>query len=343
MNHLNATIPSTATILDAMRSIDVSSEQVALVVAPDGELLAIVTDGDIRRAILAGKSLDTPALQAGSRTFTSVAEGIERSAAVALMLQKSITSLPVVDTAGKLVDLITLRRALSVQERPAWAVIMAGGKGERLGDLTSAMPKPMLPIGGKPILEHLVNLLVSHGVRRIFISVNYLGRMIEDHFGDGSRFNAVISYLREDRPLGTGGALSLLPEKPKHPVLVMNGDLVTAVNLGRLLDHHMKGGFAATIALREHVVKIPFGVVDHAQGRIGALKEKPTLTYSINAGIYAISPELLPLIPGDRLYPITELFERCLKEDRSLGAWHLQETWDDVGLPEEYARVGGAG
>jgi dTDP-glucose pyrophosphorylase len=332
-------ISPTATVLDAMRAIDVGSVEIALVCDSDRTLRAIVTDGDVRRGILSGRPLTTPILEVAATRFTSLPPTASRAEAVRLMLDRQFKAVPVVDGAGKLVDLHTLHSALSVQDTGAWAVVMAGGKGERLGELTQAIPKPMLPVGDKPILEHIVGLLVSHGVRRIFLSVNYLGQMIEDHFGDGSRFRCRIQYLREDQPLGTGGALSLLPERPQHPVLVMNGDLVTAVNLTRLLEVHHQGQHAATLCLRDHVVKVPFGVVETQGSRITALKEKPVLSYAINAGIYCLSPHLLSRIPGDRLYPITELFDDCLKRGEMLGSYHLDEAWSDIGLPEEYAKA----
>jgi dTDP-glucose pyrophosphorylase len=332
-------VPPTATALEAMRVIDASGLEVALVCDAERKLLAVVTDGDLRRAILAGRQLSEPVLAVGSQRFTSLSPAASRADAVRLMLARSFKSIPVLDADGRLVGLHTLHTALAEQDCGSWAVIMAGGKGERLGELTQAIPKPMLPVGDRPILEHLVNLLVGHGVRRIFLSVGYLGQMIEDHFGDGARFRCRIEYLREDQPLGTGGALSLLPERPSAPVLVMNGDLVTAVNLTRMLAFHRQGGHAATIALRDHVVKVPFGVVETNGVEITALREKPVLSYAINAGIYALEPRLIARIPGDRLYPITELFDDCLIRGERLGGYHLDEVWNDIGLPDEYARV----
>ena len=339
MHLSDLTVLPTATIIDAMRAIDVGSLETALVCDVAGILLAVVTDGDLRRAILAGKPLSTPVIEVGSRTFTSLPPEASRADAVRLMIDRQFKAVPVIDASGKLVNLHTLYSALSIQDCGSWAVVMAGGKGERLGELTQAIPKPMLPVGDKPILEHIVGLLVSHGVRRIFLSVNYLGQMIEDHFGDGSRFRCRIEYLHEDKPLGTGGALGLLPEVPTHPLLVMNGDLVTAVNLTRLLEVHQTGGHAATMCLRDHVVKVPFGVVDVDHGKVTALREKPVLSYAINAGIYSLSPHLLARIPTDRMYPITELLDDCLKRGESLGGYHLNEAWNDIGLPEEYAKA----
>ena len=337
--HPAIVVPLTATALEAMRAIDAGGLEVALVCDAQRRLLAVITDGDLRRAILAGKPLTTPASAIGNARFTSLSPEATRADAVRLMLVRNFKCVPVVDAAGVLRDLHTLHGALHIQDCGSWAVIMAGGKGERLGELTQAMPKPMLPVGDRPILEHLVQLLVGHGVRRIFLSVGYLGQMIEDHFRDGAHLHCRIEYLREDQPLGTGGALSLLPEQPTAPLLVMNGDLVTAVNLTRLLAFHRQGGYAATLALRDHVVKVPFGVVETAGQRITALREKPVLSYAINAGIYAIEPRLLQRIPGDRLYPITELFDDCLTRDEAIGGYHLQELWNDVGLPEEYSRL----
>lgn len=325
-------------ILDTMKVIDRSGLEVALVCDGRRKLVAVVTDGDIRRALIAGRPLTTAIGEVGNRKFTSVGKDMPRFEAVRIMLERGFKCLPVVDADGRLEDIHTLRNALLGQRTDSWAVIMAGGKGERLGELTQAIPKPMLPIGDRPILQHIVEHLVAHGIRRIFISVNHYAKMIEDHFGDGSRFLCRIEYLREDRPLGTGGALTLLPEPPTAPLLVMNGDLMTNVSISRLLAFHRAGEFAITVALREHVVQVPFGVAELDGPRVKRMVEKPRLDYRINAGIYAISPAVLPFIEGGRNYPITELIDRCIRENRGVGAYHMQEAWNDIGLPEEYAR-----
>lgn len=327
------------TILDVMKVIDRCGMEAALVCDTNRRLLAVVTDGDIRRALISGSSLQRPVSEVGNRLFTALPAGMGRTEAVQIMVEKGIKCLPEVDALGRVVELHTLHGSLLGQRKENWAVIMAGGKGERLGELTHAIPKPMLPVGDRPILERIVQLLVGHGIRRIFISVNHYGRMIEDHFGDGSRFFCRIDYLHETRPLGTGGALALLPERPAHPVVVMNGDLITGINVSRLLEFHGEGGYAATMAVRAHKVTVPFGVAEIANHSITKLVEKPSLNYFINAGIYAIGPEALDLVPGDRAYPITELFNTCLQTSRPVGAYHLQEYWSDVGLPEEFTRV----
>jgi dTDP-glucose pyrophosphorylase len=323
-------------ILDAMRVIDRSGLEVALVCSRGRKLVAVLTDGDIRRAILAGKGLDTAVGTIANRSFTAVEPAVPRHEAVRIMLERSFKCIPVVDGQGMLLDLHTLRTALLGQRSESWAVVMAGGKGERLGELTKAIPKPMLPLGDRPILQHIVEHLVAHGIRRIFLSVNYLGPMVEEHFGDGSRFLCRIEYLREQEPLGTGGPLALLPEAPTAPLLVMNGDLVTNINISRLLAFHRAGDFAATMCVREHIVQVPFGVAELEGPRVAKLVEKPALNYRINAGIYALAPAVVARVPKGRLFPITQLLQGCLDNGEGVGAYHMQETWNDVGVPQEY-------
>ncbi|GDY12022.1 alcohol dehydrogenase [Planctomycetota bacterium] len=328
-----------APILEVMRVIDRSGLEVALVCDRQRKLLAVVTDGDIRRWLIKGGSLTDSIAGVGNPKFTAVPPGTPRQEALRIMVERSYKSIPVVDDRGRLDDLHTLHTALLGHRTESWAVVMAGGKGERLGDLTKMIPKPMLPIGDRPILERIVQHLVSHGIRRIFLSVNYLGTMIEDHFGDGSRFFCKIEYLREDQPLGTGGPIALLPSKPTAPLVVMNGDLLTSINIARLMAFHRAGEFTATVALREHVVKVPFGVAELDGPRVRKLVEKPTLNYRINAGIYVLSPDAVARVPKGRMFPITELLEGCLQRGEGVGAYHMQEDWNDIGLPEEYARA----
>lgn len=325
-----------ASVLDTMQVINRSGLEVALVCDARHRLLAVVSDGDIRRAILAGRPLTTPIIEVGNRSFTSTGPDTPRHEAVRIMVEHGFKCLPVVDGEGRLTDLHTLLMALLGQRTESWAVVMAGGRGERLGELTEAIPKPMLPIGDRPILEHIISHLVAHGIRRVFISVNHYAQMIENHFGDGSRFLCQIEYLREDKPLGTGGALSLLPGAPKAPLVVMNGDLMTGINITRLLAFHRAGEFLATVGLREYKVQIPFGVAELDGSRVTRLIEKPALNYRINAGIYVLSPQAVAMVPAGRMYPMTNLVEECLHRPGGVGAYHMQEAWNDIGLPDEY-------
>jgi NDP-sugar pyrophosphorylase family protein len=207
---------------------------------------------------------------------------------------------------------------------------MAGGRGTRLGPVTENIPKPMVRVAGRPILERLILHLVGFGIRRIFLSVNYLADVISGHFGDGAKFGCRIEYLRESEPLGTGGALSLLKEKPASPLIVLNGDLVTQVNLADMLDFHGRGRYAATMGVRQYTHQVPFGCVELQGDRVVGLEEKPILDRCVNAGVYVLEPSLLARVPKSA-YPITALFEDCLAKKEPVGAFEIREDWIDVG------------
>lgn len=324
-----------------LQVIDRCGLEVALVCDQDRRLRAVITDGDVRRALLRDECFDIPASAIGTADFIATDPDATRADALQVMVERSIKCLPVVDADGALVDLHTIKNCLTLQHCDSWAVVMAGGLGTRLGELTDGTPKPMLPVGDRPILQHIVEHLVSHGIRRIFLSVNYLASQVEEWFGDGSGYHCRIDYLREDRPLGTGGALALLPERPLAPLVVMNGDLFTRINIARMLAFHRAGDFRATMALREHDVTVPFGVAEVDGSRVSRLVEKPKLSYRINAGIYTIDPVLLDDIDTERLFPITELFAGALARDERIGAYHMQEQWVDIGVPEQFRSVQG--
>lgn len=325
-----------ATIRDAMVAINRSGLEVALICDSRNRLLAMTTDGDIRRALLRGESLESCIMTAANPRFTKLSPETERSEAVQTMLMGGIRCVPVVEADGTLVRLHTLWAALLGQDTGSFAVVMAGGKGERLGELTHGLPKPMLPVGDRPILERIVNLIVSHGIRRIFLSVNHMASMIEDHFGNGTGFHCRIEYLREREALGTAGALKLLPVRPTQPLLVMNGDLLTNVNLTKLFALHTSAGNAATVALRRHVMKVPYGVCKVEGGQVVSLEEKPEFGYDINAGIYVLSPESLDLVPEVGPFTMTSLLDNCMARKMPVGAYRMQESWQDIGLPSEF-------
>jgi NDP-sugar pyrophosphorylase family protein len=258
------------------------------------------------------------------------------------MKARGIRHVPVLDDDRRLIGIHFLEALIGTTEKPNVAVIMAGGEGRRLRPLTDSRPKPMVEVAGRPILERIVLHLVGYGIKRIFISVNYLAELIRSHFGAGERFGCSIEYLHEERPLGSGGALALLPRTLTHPLLVMNGDLVSQFDVARLLQHHANACAAATIAARHHQVEIPFGVLSLRDGCLDALTEKPTSHYLINAGIYVLEPELLELVPQGRFFPITTLFEQLLEQRRRVAVYALEEDWIDVGRREDLARANGA-
>ncbi len=240
------------TLGEAIAKVDSAGLQVALVLAADTSLLGILTDGNIRRAILAGKGLQVPVSTVMNVRPTTVTASTPRDEMLALMRRKVLHHLPVVDDAGHMVGLVTLDEIIGASHRPNWVVLMAGGLGTRLQPLTDDCPKPLLEVGGKPILETILESFAEQGFKQIFLSVNYKAEMIRNHFGSGDRWGVQVEYLHEGPRLGTAGALSLLPKKPTAPVVVMNGDLLTRPNFENILQFHLAQGAVATMVVREY-------------------------------------------------------------------------------------------
>lgn len=338
------TVRPEATLLEAMRVIDRGGIEVAFVVDARRKVIGTLSDGDVRRAILRGTKLDAPAVaKAMRKDFTWVPRTVTRPEVLDMMRVRNISQVPVLDGGGTLVGLHLLQELLGAAEKPNPAVIMAGGQGVRLRPLTEHIPKPMLSVAGRPILERLVLHLVGYGIREIFLSVNYLGHVIESHFGNGERFGCRIRYLREKKPLGTGGPLSLLPGKITEPVLVMNGDLVTQANVDRILEFHATGGFLATTCLKPYQVEVPYGVAEVRGDRLVALREKPTEQFLVSAGIYVFSPRALALVPKNESFPITGIFEKALARKQPVGAHVLEDEWMDIGRHDELKKARGIG
>lgn len=316
------------------------------VVDAEGRLVGVVTAEAVLDAVVRGTDIDSSAASLAGDPALLVTPEDARSRVLDLMRGLRLTEVPVVDDAGRVVGVHTKKSLSGNRRRRNWAVIMAGGRGTRLAPLTNSVPKPMLNVAGRPILEHLVLHLVGAGIRKIFLSVNYLGQLIEDHFGDGSGFGCAIEYLREekDTPLGTGGPLGLLRDagyRAHHPLLVLNGDLVTGFAVGDLLDNHASGDAAATIAVTEYQHEIPYGVVEGSDSKLVRMVEKPVSSWQVNSGIYVIEPWLLSRVPRGEVYPITRLFEECLKRGEDVGLWSMTDPWQDVGRPIELARARG--
>jgi dTDP-glucose pyrophosphorylase/CBS domain-containing protein len=336
------TVARNATLLDALRVLELGSESIAFVCDEEDRVIGTLTDGDLRRALLSGETLESRCLErAMMREFAFVHPSASRAEVLDIMRARGIGQLPIIDKNRHLKGLHTIGEMLSTAERENWAVILAGGRGSRLYPLTESVPKPMIPVAGRPILERLVLHLMSHGIRRIFLSVNYLSHVIEQHFGDGSDFGCQIEYLREDEPLGTGGPLSLLPAVPTAPLLVVNGDLVTQCDVGKLIQFHEDGDYFATFGVRPYVVEIPFGVARVEGTRLVELREKPTERMLINAGIYVLSPGATKMVPKGVAYPITEIFSSCLEKNLKVGAPLIEDEWLDIGRPAELLHARG--
>jgi dTDP-glucose pyrophosphorylase len=330
------------TVREAMRAIDLGTERICLVTDDDRRLLGVVTDGDLRRGLLEGAGLDDQVAPLVSRNPVTARPDESRAAVLELMRARRLGQVPIVDVGGYLVGMHTLSDLVGAPERDNIAIIFAGGRGTRLGRFTEAVPKPMMPVAGRPILERLILHLSGAGISRFYVAVNYLADVIEAHFADGSELGCDIKYLREapDRPLGPGGALSLLREG-NHldndlPILALNGDLVIDADMGAMLDHHAASGSVATIAARDYVHEVPFGVVEAGEaGALTSLVEKPTSTWQINAGIYVLEPHLLDLVPTDTEYTIPLLLEGCVQRGEKVSVWEIEGDWIDVGRPAD--------
>ena len=333
--------PESATLRDAIAIIDAGGLQLCLVVDGQMRLLGTVSDGDVRRAVLREVSLESAAVEIMNRHPTVARMEDDRDELFAIMRARQLHRLPLVDTNGRLIGLESIDQIIDRPRRDNVAVLMAGGLGQRLLPLTVDTPKPMLKVGGRPILETILLNLIDHGFERIFISVNYKAEMIKDYFGDGSKWNVQIAYLEERSRRGTAGALALLPQRPAEPFLVMNGDLLTKANFSHLMDFHSQQCAVATMCVREHSFQIPYGVVDIDHHRIRRIEEKPRQHVYANAGIYVLAPEVLDLVPADAVFDMPSLFEGLVAAGREAVAFPLREYWLDVGHHADFARAQG--
>ncbi len=331
-------VQPTATIRKAIEKIDTNATQIALVVDEHGRLLGTVTDGDVRRGLLSGISLDDTVGHIMNINPTVAHRNQSSQSILTLMRDKTLYQIPVVDEHGVVTGLEVLKTLIG-QSRPNPVVIMAGGLGTRLRPHTDTCPKPMLKVGGKPILETILGNFVEQGFRQFYLSVNYMAEMIIDHFGDGAAWGVEIEYLRETERLGTAGALSLIPERPAAPVLVMNGDLLTQVNFNHLLNFHAKHKSVATMAVREYEFQVPFGVVNLEMPRILRIDEKPVHHFFVNAGIYALDPEVIDMVPKGEYFDMTTLFDRLIEAKRSTIAFPIREYWLDIGRLDDFERA----
>lgn len=332
---------------DVLAVIDRSGLGVALLVGADGVLAGLMTDGDVRRALLSGAGLTDPARPYATVSPQAVPAGSARAQVLDLMRALRIATVPELDASRRVVGLHTLSDVVGVVPLPNPAVIMAGGRGTRLGPLTKDTPKPLLEVAGRTILEWIVLNLVGGGIKHVYVSVNHLAEQVEAHLGDGSQLGCRVSYLREDpaQPLGTAGSLGLLrAERPDLdvPVVVMNGDLMVQFEPEQLLAFHRRSAAAISVAVRPYRHEIPFGVVQTEQdGRISQIQEKPTVTVDVNAGVYAMSPHVLDTVPPGVGCTMPQLIQGCLDRDETVAAWPMTSDWIDVGTPADLARAKG--
>ncbi len=330
-----------ASLRDAIENLDRSGQQIVLVVDAGQKLLGTVTDGDIRRGLLRGLTLDDAVDEVIHRDAFVAPPDMDRKTALALMQANKIRQLPVVDENRQVVGLHLWNELSRAAPRDNIMVIMAGGQGSRLRPHTENCPKPLLPVAGKPMLEHIIVRAREDGFHRFVLALHYLGHMVEDHFGDGRRLGVDISYIHEPTPMGTAGALGLLDPLPEEALVVTNGDVLTDISYGDLLDFHLHHGAAATMAVRSHEWQNPFGVVKTRGVEIVAFEEKPVHRAHINAGIYVLEPGLVRELRGKGKVDMPELFAWQQERGRAVLAYPMHEPWLDVGREQDLVRARG--
>lgn len=334
MNWQESIISASSSLRDAASVLNSAQHKLILVASSDGKLLGTVSDGDLRRAMLKGILLDDPVSEIMNSNFIYGNEGMSSAEQRALMNRNEIDELPIVDSDGKVLNLVSIRQPDSVFE--GTFVIMAGGRGVRLMPLTQTTPKPMLLVGSKPILEHILVSARSQGFNKFVITVNYLSEIIEAFFGDGSKWGVSIEYIREEKPLGTAGALALLPDDTPSPIVVANGDLMTNLDFRAMVANHKETEAVASLAVRRFEVRNPYGVIGTSGGFVSSIEEKPTYVSQVNTGIYVLEKEALSSLKPNEFYNMTDLVQSLLDRGKPVSAFAVHESWVDIGTPGDF-------
>ena len=339
MRWQRAVIANSSSIHEAIAVLNLAGTKLVMVLNERGELQGTVTDGDIRRGLLRGVELNQSILNITNMEALVVPPAMSRETVIRIMVANKIEQLPIVDEQRRVVGLHLWSELVADVARDNLMVVMAGGLGTRLRPQTEQCPKPLLSVAGKPILQHIIERASNQGFSRFVLAINYLGHMIEDYFGDGNRFGVQIDYLREESPLGTAGALTLMHTTSRSPFLVTNGDVLTDVRYGELLDFHVRHSAMATMAVRVHEWQHPFGVVQIDGIQIAGFEEKPIYKSHINAGIYVLEPEALKFLKSNAYNDMPQLFTSLKEANCRTVAYPMHEPWLDVGRPDDLIRA----
>jgi dTDP-glucose pyrophosphorylase len=326
-------------IRDALLTIDRAGSQLALVVDGARRLLGTLSDGDIRRGLIKGLQLSDRVSACMHEHPTTARPEDSRDVVISLMRRLALQQVPIVDADNVVVGVELVRDLLSPEVHENWVIIMAGGPGTRLKELTRSTPKPMLSVGGRPLLETIIQNYIDQGFRRFYLAVNYKAEIIEAHFGGGEALGADIRYIRETQPMGTAGALSLLPEMPHEPIFVSNGDLLVKVDYADMLSAHIRAEAAATMAVREYEVQIPFGVVSHDGGNIRRIEEKPIMRSLVSAGMYVLSPSVFELMRRETALDMPNLFDTLIASGKRTRCYVVDGYWLDIGRLPDYEKA----
>jgi dTDP-glucose pyrophosphorylase len=338
----NFTVNPETNIHDALKIIDRPGGQIALVVDDEQKLMGTVTDGDVRRGILSGVDVQCPVTMIMNAEPVKAKPNYDRQDVLSIMKRNKLRQVPIVDDTGCLLGLETLDELIHVPCRENIVLLMAGGLGARLQPLTNECPKPMLEVGGRPILETIILNFIEYGFKEFVISINYKANMIRKYFYDGRKWGVSIRYVEEDEKLGTAGSLRLFPKiNNSHPIIVMNGDVLTKVNLDHFIDFHALHNSKATMGVKEYNFQVPYGVLKLDQHRIVKLDEKPIHKFFVNAGIYVLEQDVLNCLPDEERFEMPTLFERVVEMGHHTVAFPIREYWLDIGQPENLKQAQG--
>lgn len=338
-NFLDICIASGVSIEDTMKIIEYGNVKIALVVNKDNQLLGTISDGDIRRGLLKGSSINDSINNIYNTNPVTVRAGSNKDVLKDLCSKCAINQIPILDQEDRIVDLFILDYVYKKREYKNQVVLMVGGLGTRLRPLTENIPKPMLKVGDRPILQTIVEGFVKSGFYNITMCLGYKSGVIQSFFEDGSMFGANIDYIVEEKRMGTAGALTLLQKKIDGPFFVMNGDLLTNVNYENMLDFHTSNRSKATMCVREYDIEVPYGVVKINQEKITSIEEKPVHSFFVNAGIYLLEPLCIDMIPNNKFYDMPLLFEDLILNNYHTVSFPLKEYWIDIGKRADFDKA----
>jgi len=334
----NIIISKNSTIKETLEIINHGSMRIVLVIE-NLKLIGIIDDSDIRRAMLRNYNLSDSITDIINKNPVVCHINDTKEKILQTAILKKVYEIPIVDDNGNIAGIEELDELLKEQKKKNKVVLMVGGLGSRLKPLTDDLPKPLLKVGNKPILETIIEKISEYGFKDFILSVNYKSGMIEEYFGDGKDFGVDIKYIHEEKRLGTAGALSLMKEDLIDDFFVMNGDLLTNINFEHLKDFHVKHNASATMCVREYDFQVPFGVVNINEGEIVSIEEKPVHKFFVNAGIYMLSPDVIHNIPQNEFYDMPELFKNLIDSRKNTVSFPIREYWLDIGRVEEFEKA----
>lgn len=339
MNWSDTVLSQDCVISDAIKCLDKTGLKIVMIVDANNRLIGTISDGDIRRGMLKGYSLETPIQNILHKDALVVPPSVNKGLVKELMDANLIMQIPIVNKSGNILGLHTWDDVNEKQIITNKMIIMAGGKGTRMEHHTERCPKPMLKVSDKPMLQHIIERAKKDGFNEFILSINYLGHMIEEYFKDGSQLGVSIEYIKEDNPLGTAGSLSLLNKIPNEPFIVTNGDVISEISYGQLLRFHYENKSMATMAVKQHEIQNPYGVVETQGYEILSFEEKPIIRSYINAGVYCLSPKTLSILKTAEYCDMPAFFDEIKKQNNRAIVYPMHELWSDVGRPNDLKKI----